>query len=62
MATSVNMEANGEPLSQSYDSRGHEIQVDGEETRITYLVVDNEGCGKSSSVTDVTKYVKGAIN
>ena len=45
MDTSVNMEANREPLSHRYDSRGPEIQVDGEEARITYLVVDNEGGG-----------------
>ena len=43
MATPVNMEANGELLSQSHDSVGQEIQVDGEEARITYSVVDNEG-------------------
>lgn len=46
MATSVNMEANGELLSQSYGSRGQEIQVDGEEAIITYSVVDNEGGGE----------------
>ena len=40
------MEANSEPLSQSYDSRGQEIQVDGDDARITCSVVDNEGCGK----------------
>ena len=45
MATSVNMEANGEPLSQSYDSRGQEIQVDDKEARTSYLVVYNEGGG-----------------
>ena len=43
MATSVNMEANGELLYQSHDSGGQEIQVDGEEARITYSGVDNEG-------------------
>ena len=41
MATSVNMEVNGEPLSQSYDSSGQEIQVNGKEAIITYSVVDN---------------------
>ena len=46
MATSVNMKANGEPLSQSYDSSGQEIHVDGEEARITYSVMDNEGGGE----------------
>ena len=46
MATSVNMEANGEPLSQSYDSSGQEIQVNGKEARITYSVVDIEGGGE----------------
>ena len=46
MATSVNMEANGKPLSQSYDSRGQEIQVEGEEEIITYSVVDNKGGGE----------------
>ena len=46
MATSVIMDANGELLSQSYGSRGQEIQVDGEEAIITYSVVDNEGGGE----------------
>ena len=46
MATSVNMEANGEPLSQCYDSSGQEIQVNVKEARITYSVVDNEGGGE----------------
>ena len=45
MATSVNMDGNGDPLSQSYDSRGQEIKVDVEEATITYSVVDNEGGG-----------------
>ena len=40
------MDANGESLSQSYDSRGQKIQVDGKEARITYSVVDNEGVGE----------------
>ena len=60
MATSVIMDANGELLSQSYDSRGQEIQVDGEEAIITYWTMKE--MGKSSSVTDVTKYVKVAIH
>ena len=46
MATSANMEVNGEPLSQSYDSSGQEIQVNCKEARITYSVVDNEGVGE----------------
>ena len=46
MATYVNMKANGEPLSQSYDSSGQEILVDGEEARITYSVMDNERGGE----------------
>ena len=62
MASFFNMEANGDPLSQSHDSGGQDIQADGEEAKITYLVVDNEGgwekvkcdgcdkmCGRSSS-------------
>ena len=36
-----NMEANGDLLSQSHDSGGQDIQADGEEAKITYLVVDN---------------------
>ena len=43
MATSVNMEANSEPLSQNYDSSG---QVNEKEERITYSVVDYEGGGE----------------
>jgi hypothetical protein len=46
MATSVNMEVNGEPLSQSYDSSGQEVHVNGKEARITYSVVDNEKGGE----------------
>ena len=46
MATSVNMEANGKLLSKSYNFRGQEIQVDGEEARITYSVVNNDGGGE----------------
>ena len=55
MATSVNMQANGESLSQSYDSSGQEIQVDGEEARITYSVVDNEGGGEKFKCTGCDK-------
>ena len=32
--------------SESYDSRGQDIQVGGKEARITYSVVDNEGGGE----------------
>ena len=46
MATSVNMEANCEPLSERYGFSGQEIQVDGEDAKITYSVIDNEGGGE----------------
>ena len=46
LPTFVNMEANGEPLSQSYDSSGQELQVNGKEARITYSEVDIEGGGE----------------
>ena len=39
------MKANGEPMSQSYDFSGQEIQVDGKEARTIYSVVENEGGG-----------------
>ena len=38
-------------LSQSYDSRGQEIQVDGEEARI----VDNEGGGEKFKCDECEK-------
>jgi hypothetical protein len=36
MTSSVNREANGEPLSQSYYSRGQEMELDIEEARSIY--------------------------
>ena len=58
MAISFNQEAIGEPLSQSYDSRGQEIQVNGEEARI----VDNKGVGEKFKCDECEKYVKEAIH
>ena len=58
MATSVIMDANGELLSQSYGSRGQEIQVDGEEAIITYSVVDNEGGGENFKCDGCDKICK----
>ena len=62
MDTSVNMEANGEPLSQSYDCSGQEIQVDGEEARITYSVVDSEGGGVKFKCNGYDKICERSIS
>ena len=62
MATSVNMEANGELLSQSYDSNGQEIQVDGEEARKTYSIMDNEGGGEKCKCDGCDKICEWSIS
>jgi hypothetical protein len=62
MATSVNMEANSKPLSQSYDFRGQETHMDGEEARITYSVVGNDGGGEKFKCDGCDKICERSIS